>query len=99
MINPTAAAVDEATVLAEISAMLRRIMDDAGLDECEIGMATGFHDDLEIESIDLVTLAGELAQRYGDRVNFAEFVANLDLDEIIALRVGDLVRYVVGALQ
>jgi acyl carrier protein len=89
----------ERTVLAEIGGMLRAILDEYGLDDAEVGMDTRFYDDLEMESIDLVTLAGTLEARYGARVNFAEFVADLGLEEIIALTVGRLVEYVVGALR
>jgi acyl carrier protein len=89
----------ERTVLAEIEGMLRAILDEYGLDDAEIGMDTRFYDDLEMESIDLVTLAGKLAARYGARANFAEFVADLGLEEIIALTVGRLVQYVAGALR
>jgi acyl carrier protein len=82
-------------VLADISAMLRDVLD--GYEVDEITMDTTFHDDLEMESIDLVALGGHLTERYGDRVNFAEFIAGLDLDEIIDLKVGRLVEYVVAA--
>ena len=96
-----AAAASEllSTVLADIDAMLRPILDEYGLDDAEITMETRFHDDLEIESIDLVTLAGKLEQRYGTRVNFAEFIAELELDAIIALTVGALAEYVATALS
>ena len=86
-------------VLGEIDGMLRTILDEYGLDDAEIGMDTRFHDDLELESIDLVTLAGKLEERYGSRVNFAEFIADLDIEEIIALTVGRLVQYVAAALN
>ncbi|MDT3397351.1 phosphopantetheine-binding protein [Streptomyces sp. B1866] len=78
--------------------MLQVILEDYPLDDIEIGMDTRFGDDLELESIDLVTLAGQLTEHYGEAVNFAEFIAELELDEIIALSVGRLVRYVHGAL-
>ncbi len=87
------------TVLGEIDAMLRAILDEYGLDDAEIAMDTKFHDDLELESIDLVTLAGKLEERYGSSVNFAEFIAELELEEIIALTVGKLVEYVATALS
>jgi acyl carrier protein len=90
---------DEATVLADLSRMLRELLEDYGLDDAEIGRETTFHGDLELESIDLVTLSGKLREHYGDRVNFAEFVADLELDEIIALTVGQLVDYVVASLR
>jgi acyl carrier protein len=87
------------TVLGEIDGMLRGILDEYGLDDAEIAMDTKFHDDLELESIDLVTLSGKLEERYGSSVNFAEFIAELELEEIIALTVGKLVEYVATALS
>ncbi|MFD5813697.1 acyl carrier protein [Streptomyces sp. NPDC059618] len=73
--------------------------DEYGLDDVEIGMATTFNRDLELESIDLVTLSGLLEERYGGRVNFAEFLAGMEFDEIIELTVGRLVAYVVTSLK
>ena len=87
------------TVVREIDTMLRSILDHYGLDDAEITLDTTFHDDLELESIDLVTLAGKLEERYGSSVNFAEFIAELELEEIIALTVGKLVEYVATALS
>ncbi|MGW2620018.1 acyl carrier protein [Streptomyces sp. NPDC001500] len=91
---------DEASVLADLTAMLARLLEDEyGLDDVEIDMATTFNRDLELESIDLVTLAGLLQERYGERVNFAEFLADMEFDEIIELTVGRLVEYVVTSLK
>ncbi|MEV6198332.1 acyl carrier protein [Streptomyces sp. NPDC051920] len=87
-------------VLADIAGLLARLMEDEyGLDDVEIGMDTTFNRDLELESIDLVTLAGLLEERYGGRVNFAEFLAGMEFDEIIELTVGRLVEYVVTSLK
>ncbi|MBB4680815.1 phosphopantetheine-binding protein [Crossiella cryophila] len=86
-------------VLSDIGVMLHKVLGEYGLDEVEVTMDSTFHDDLELESIDLVALAGQLEERYGSRVNFAEFIAELELDQIIALTVGQLVDYVVGALD
>ena len=90
---------DGDAVLARIAEMLLDILDDYGVDDVEITRDTLFHDDLEIESIDLVTLAGSLRAEYGDAINFAEFIARYDHDENIALRVGQLVDYVTERLD
>ncbi|MFE3602234.1 acyl carrier protein [Streptomyces sp. NPDC059096] len=97
-ITPTAFGIDEDTVLAQIAATLRELPD-AGLEDAEIGRETLFHDDLELESIDLVSLAGLLREHYGERVNLALFVADLELDEIIALTVGRLADHVTASLR
>ncbi|MFJ9786720.1 acyl carrier protein [Amycolatopsis sp. NPDC101161] len=92
-------ATDEATVLTQLGGMLRELLEEYGLDDAEITMDTTFHDDLELESVDLVALSGQLREHYGERVNFATFIAERDLDEIIALTVGELVRYIVVSLR
>ncbi|MEY9962733.1 acyl carrier protein [Streptacidiphilus sp. MAP12-16] len=99
--EPTAAphAASEQEVLTEITGMLAAVLDDYGLDAVQVTMESRFIQDLELESIDLVTLAGHLQARWGEGVNFAEFVAGLELDEIIDLTVGRLVRYVVSCPQ
>ncbi|WP_405968227.1 acyl carrier protein [Streptomyces sp. NBC_00015] len=91
---------DERSVLADLTGMLTQLLqDEYGLDDIEIDLQTTFNRDLELESIDLVTLAGLLQERYGDRVNFAEFLAGMEFDEIIELTVGRLVEYVVTSLK
>jgi acyl carrier protein len=90
---------DPATVLADVVGMLRTVVADLGLDDVEITRDTTFHDDLELESIDLVVLSGALREHYGEHVNFAEFIADLELDEIIALTVGRLVDHVAASLN
>ncbi|MER8184971.1 phosphopantetheine-binding protein [Kitasatospora sp. NPDC094015] len=79
--------------------MLAVVLDEYGLDEAEVTMDARFTEDLGLESIDLVTLAGQLQERWGDRINFAEFLAAMELDEIIGLTVGRLVEHVVARLQ
>jgi acyl carrier protein len=86
-------------VLGEIRDMLRTVLDEHGMNDTEITADTSFHSDLELESIDLVALTGLMDQRYGEKVNLAEFLAEKDIDQVIALKVGDLVDYVIHSLQ
>ncbi|MEU3653325.1 phosphopantetheine-binding protein [Streptomyces sp. NPDC032161] len=85
-------------VLEEVTGMLREVLGEYELADTAITMDTRFHDDLEMESIDLVTLSAALREHYGDTVNFAAFIADRGLEEIIALTVGDLVLHVVASL-
>ncbi|MFC0597585.1 acyl carrier protein [Streptomyces palmae] len=90
---------DERTVLDTVTGMLHEVLGEYGLDDAEITMSTRFHDDLELESIDLVTLSAALRDHYGDTVNFAAFIADRGLEEIISLTVGDLVSHVLAAFS
>lgn len=87
------------SVFAELVGMLGAMLEEFGVEPDEIGMETQFHDDLEMESIDLVALSGLLRQRYGDAVNFAQFIASLELEQIMRVSVGELAHFVVRSLE
>lgn len=82
-------------VLAELTDLLIEVNGADFLLEAAIGMDTSFSTDLCLESIQFVVLAEELRARYGDEVDFVAWLAGMDLDAIIALRVGQLVELIV----
>jgi acyl carrier protein len=59
-----------------------------------ITMATSFNGDLELESIEFVALAEKLQQHYGGAVDFVGWISKKELDQIIALTVGELVEFI-----
>lgn len=81
-------------VLDEVVAMLIEVVGDDFLLDVEIDLDTTFSDDLALESIEFVALAEKLQQRYGGRVDFAAFVADMDITEIMTMKVGTLVAYI-----
>jgi acyl carrier protein len=89
---------DQTAVLADVDAMLRGVLGDFGPD-ADITMATTFRDDLGMESLDVVSLAGRLQARYGNSVNFALFVSTVDVSSVGDLTVGRLVEYISESLD
>jgi acyl carrier protein len=98
-VSPTETGLNEAQeqVLAELSAMIVEVIGEDYLLDVAITMDTSFQDDLEIESIEFVALSEKLYERY-DKVDFVEWIADKDLDEIIGLRVGELVELIAASL-
>jgi acyl carrier protein len=86
--------IDERSVLDTVARMIRALIDEEWAEEIPIGMETSFANDLELESIEFVALAERLRNEYGERVDFAAWLAGMDLKEILALRVGQLVEYI-----
>lgn len=93
-VSPATTDLSQEAVLEAVAGMIHQVLDKYDIEDVEITMDSSLHDDLELESIDLVTLAGLLQEKYGDAVNLAEFLAEMDLDDVIALRVGQLVDFV-----
>jgi acyl carrier protein len=83
-------------ILADVRTMLVQIIGPEYALGLDIGMATSFETDLELESIEFVKLATMLAECYGDQVDFVAFLADKTLNEIIDLKVGDVVTYIEG---
>lgn len=89
---------DQAEVLETLTGFIQDVMGDE-LDDLEldgpITLNTSFADDLELESIEFVSLSEQLQGHYGDQVDFVGWISEMELDQIITLRVGDLVEFIV----
>ena len=85
-------------ILAEIRAMLIKIVGSEYALNLEIGMDTSFEADLELESIEFVRLSAMLAEHYGDRIDFVTFLAEKGLNDIIDMTVGEVVTYIASCL-
>lgn len=81
-------------ILTDIRSMLVEIIGPEYAVGLDIGMATSFDADLQLESIEFVKLAAKLAEHYGGRVNFVAFLAERTLNEIIDMTVGDVVTHI-----
>jgi hypothetical protein len=85
-------------VVAQVAALVRDLVGDAGTWRGEIGPHTRLDGDLFLESVELAELADALARTYDEHVDLTGFVARLDIDEIIALTVADVAGYVAECL-
>lgn len=91
--------VSEEVVLSCVRRHLGDVIGDPGLLSTNITMDTKFGSDLELESIEFVALASQLSLEFGNRVNVVEFLSMKNVDEIVSLTVGDVVRYVETCLN
>lgn len=88
-----------AQALEEVRAALIEVIGEDYLLDFPIGMDTTFDADLQLESVEFVALAERLAERYGEKVDFISWIADLELDALIHLRVGQLVEFVARCLS
>lgn len=81
-------------ILADITTMLAEVIGEDYLLDLEITMDTSFSADLELESVEFVALAGLMKDHYRGDVDFVGFLADMDVHQIIALRVGQVVDHI-----
>jgi acyl carrier protein len=91
------APLTQGAVLDDVRTMIADVIGEDYVVATDIELATSFYEDLEIESIEFVALGEALQERYGDRIDFAAWIATLELDEIIGMTVGRLVDEIVGS--
>ncbi len=84
----------KAAILVDITAMIEEVIGEDWVRETPITMETSFVTDLEVESIELVALSEKIQGRYGEAVDFPSWLSGMELEEIIALTVGQLVDYI-----
>ena len=98
--NPLdSAPVTEDQVLERLRTILADVIGEEYVAEVEIGLETSFYQDLELESIDFVMVAGRLQDVYGERIDLPAWIATKEVDEIIAMTVGQLVGYLLLTLS
>ena len=85
---------DQQAILKDLITIIKEVVAEDWIEEIDIDMNTSFNEGLELESIEFVTLAEKLQQKYGDSINFVEWLSGKPMDEIIGLKVGDLVEFI-----
>jgi acyl carrier protein len=86
------------SVFDEVVQLLTEVVGDDFLLDIEITPETSFNDDLALESIEFVALSEKLQEHYGARVNLVSFVGDMEIDQIMAITVGQLVEYIESQL-
>ena len=87
-----------AEVLDDLRGIILRILQMETSADFVIDLGDRLTEELGLESIDLVNIGAMLTERYGDTVNLAVYLADREIDDVIALTVGALVGFVRGAL-
>ena len=84
--------------MTDLRPMIIEVIGEDYITDTEIDLDTSFYEELEIESIEFVALGEALQDHYGERVDFAAWIATLEVDDIIAMTVGGLTDYIVMSL-
>jgi acyl carrier protein len=68
-------------------------------DECEVTLDSTFAEDIELESMEMMEIAERLMLTYEGRVDFVAWFADMELEEIIELTLGQVIDYIVQSLE
>jgi acyl carrier protein len=86
--------VSDRGLLAEITQMLIEVTGEDAAWGAAITETTELEADLRLDSLETLALAQRLRERYGEAVDLPAYCADLELDQLVGLSVGDVVSYV-----
>ncbi len=91
--------VNKNEILQQVVAAIREAIAEDWIQDFEIDADTSLNNDLEIESIEFVSIADKLQKMFGAQVDVIGWLSQQDIETLIALTVGDLVDLVEQGLQ
>ena len=86
-------------ILQQVIAAIREAIAEDWVHDFEIDDDTSFNTDLEIESIEFVAIADLLQKKFGGQVDVIAWLSQRDINELIELTVGDIVKLIEQQLQ
>lgn len=81
-------------ILAELVGILDELLEELEEDPVDIDFDTTFFQDLCINSIEFIGLAEHIQEKYGDTLQFTDWFAEKSVDQIMALKLGEVVGYI-----
>jgi acyl carrier protein len=68
-------------------------------DECNVNLDSTFAEDIELESMEVMEIAERLIETYEGRVDFVTWFSSMELEELVELTVGDVIRFIVSSIE
>lgn len=88
----------QASVQDTVENVLAEVVGEEFYEVYEVGRASTFAEDLELESMEILELAERLIETYEGRVDFVGWFATMEFEELVELDIGTLVDFIVGRL-
>lgn len=77
-----------------IKRLIGEVIGEEFMSQYNVTMESTLTMDLEMESIEIVELSEKVKKHYGAKVDFTNWMSNLELEQIINLSVQDVVNYI-----
>ncbi len=86
-------------VRTTVETAIRDVVGELYYEECQVGLASTFAEDIQLESMEVMEVAERLIAEYDARVDFVAWFADMELDDLIDLTVGSVVDFIVASLE
>lgn len=92
-------ALQEVAIFSLLKQFITDIIGEEFVEEMDITMHSSFTKDLEMDSIEIVAFSEKVKAYFGESIDFTGWLSSLDLDQLITLKIADIVAYIIKSKQ
>jgi len=81
-------------IFETVKTFVQEIIGEEFMDIYDVTPESTFTGDLEMESIEIVEFSEKVKKHFGSKVDFTNWMSNLELEQIIRLSLNDVVNYI-----
>lgn len=81
-------------IFETLNQFITEVIGEEFVEEMDITPASSFTKDLEMDSIEIVAFSEKVKNHFGSNIDFTGWLSNMDLDEIIQLKLEDIINYI-----
>ncbi|BAV04112.1 acyl carrier protein [Filimonas lacunae] len=89
---------DRKEILAVLTQFIVEVIGEEFAEDLVINNESSFTKDLEMDSIEIVAFSEKVKLHFGVRVDFTGWLSGMDLDQLIALKLGHITAYIESCL-
>jgi len=93
----TRGALQPEEIFSLLKQFITDIIGEEFVEEMDISMQSSFTKDLEMDSIEIVAFSEKVKTYFGEEIDFTGWLSGLDLDQLIALKIEDIVHFILGS--
>lgn len=90
----TAAKLNSNEIFNLLKQFITEVIGEEFVEEMDISMDSSFNKDLEMDSIEIVAFSEKIKAHFGDKIDFTGWLSNMDIDELIGLKLGMIVNFI-----
>lgn len=81
-------------IFETLNQFITEVIGEEFVEEMDITPASSFTKDLEMDSIEIVAFSEKVKNHFGSNIDFTGWLSNMDLDEIIQLKLENIITYI-----
>ncbi|WP_257667607.1 acyl carrier protein [Parapedobacter tibetensis] len=81
-------------VFDTLKGFITEVIGEEFMEDLDITPQSSFTKDLEMDSIEIVAFSEKVKTHFGEQIDFTGWLSSMDLDELIALNLDDIISYI-----